>query len=288
MSEKSVPLLPREDAREAALFFVVSALCFLAALAALSARAAWSAADAWTSEVTGQITIRVDDEATRMEALEIIQNYPGIASVRALDRQDAEQLLSPWLGSSGVPDGLPLPWLIAAEARPDHRRVGQSLRTLLESRGIKATVDDHVKWSSDVRHATRSARLVAMGAVALLASTAIAVIAFATHAALLARKDIVDVLHLCGARDRFIAGLFERRFLGLGLQAGVIGAVLAFAAAAFLLFLAKQADSQIWLLPQLSMSRIDGLILGLTPVFAGLAAMLAARVTVLRALAEKI
>jgi cell division transport system permease protein len=33
-------LLPKEDAREAALFFVVCALCFLAALSGLVARAA--------------------------------------------------------------------------------------------------------------------------------------------------------------------------------------------------------------------------------------------------------
>ena len=37
MSRRETPLLPVSDAREAALFFVVGALCFLAALAALSA-----------------------------------------------------------------------------------------------------------------------------------------------------------------------------------------------------------------------------------------------------------
>ena len=61
---KSTPLLPQEDARDTALFFVVCALCFLAALAALSARAAYSAAEAWTSDVTGQITIRIEGEQT--------------------------------------------------------------------------------------------------------------------------------------------------------------------------------------------------------------------------------
>ena len=35
---RETPLLPVEDAREMALFFVVGALCFLAALATLSAK----------------------------------------------------------------------------------------------------------------------------------------------------------------------------------------------------------------------------------------------------------
>ena len=58
MSASSSPLLPREDAREAALFFVVCALCFLASLSGLVARSAYDAAETWTDRVTGQITVR--------------------------------------------------------------------------------------------------------------------------------------------------------------------------------------------------------------------------------------
>ena len=283
----SSSLLPQEDARDAALFFVVCALCFLGALAALSARAAYSAANDWTNDVTGQITIRIEGTPQHLDrALEIIDTFPEITSARALDKSDAEELLSPWLGKNGVPEGLPLPQIIAAEAHPDVKNIGPKLSSAFQQERITATVDDHVVWSEDVRRATDSARLIALVAVALLAATAIAVIAFATHAALLARKEIVNVLHLCGAKDSFIAGLFERRFLGLGLQAGTVGAVLALCAAAFLLYMAKQSDGQVWLLPQLSLSMVDGLILGLTPIIAGLSAMMAARITVIRSLAE--
>jgi cell division transport system permease protein len=125
---------------------------------------------------------------------------------------------------------------------------------------------------------------MAILAVALLGATGIAVIAFATHATLLARRDIVELLHLSGASDGFISGLFERRFLMLGVQAGTVGALLAFGAAAFILFAVKQADQHVWLLPQLSLSLADGLILGLAPLLAGLASMLAAKLTVMRSL----
>lgn len=285
----STPLLPREDAREAALFFVVCALCFLAALAGLSARAAYSAANDWTNEVTGQITVRVEGGDNEMStALQLVRGYPGILEAAPLTAADAEDLLSPWLGQSGVPEGLPLPRLIAASADPTVDNIGARLSAFLRTKGLDATVDDHVQWTQDVRDATQTARLIAMGAVALLIATAIAVIAFATHAALLARKDIVNVLHLCGARDGFIAGLFERRFLGLGLQAGAVGSILAFAATAFMLFVAKQSDTSMWLLPKMSLSLVDGLILGLTPLVAGAAAMIAARVTVMRSLSEMV
>jgi len=46
----------------------------------------------------------------------------------------------------------------------------------------------------------------------------------------------------------------------------------------------RQSDGQAWLLLQLSLWRADGLILGIAPLVAGAAAMLAANVTVRRAL----
>jgi cell division transport system permease protein len=288
MSRKSsTPLLPREDAREAALFFVVCALCFLAALAGLAARSAYAAADTWTDRVTGQITIRIrgdEDEAARAAAL--VAATPGVVSAHALSRAESEDLLKPWLGAAGVPEDLPLPHLIAAEAAPGATDAGERLARELEANGYDATVDDHVVWSAQVKRATDSAGLLALFAVGLLCATAVAVIAFATHAALLARRDMVELLHLSGAKDSYISGLFEHRFLMLGIQAGTAGALLAFGAAAFILFVLKQAEQNVWLLPQLSLSLADGLILGLVPLLAGAAAMIAARVTVLRSLSE--
>jgi cell division transport system permease protein len=105
---------------------------------------------------------------------------------------------------------------------------------------------------------------------------------------MLARRDIVELLHLSGARDDFIAGLFERRFLMLGVQAGALGALLAFATAAFILFAVRQTDEQAWLLPQLSLSLADGLILGLSPLIAGAASMFAANLTVKRSLSDMV
>jgi len=292
MKPSLAPLLPKEDAREAALFFVVCALCFLAALSGLVARSAYSAAGEWTDQVTGQITIRVrGDDAVTARAVDLVKEAPDIISARALDRAEAEELLRPWLGPTGVPADLPLPHLIAVESSPASTGAGgagERLSAILKVANIDATVDDHIVWSEDVKRATDSAGLIALVAVGLLGATGLAVIAFATHATLLARRDIVELLHLTGAKDSFISSLFEQRFLMLGVQAGALGALLAFGAAAFTLFLVKQSDQQIWLLPQLSLSLADGLILGVSPLVAGIASMLAAKVTVMRSLSDMV
>lgn len=281
------PLLPQSDAREAALFFVVAALCFLAALSALTARATYGAAAGWTAEVEGEMTVRLRNADTRAakDATELVERMDGVASARLVSRQEASELLAPWFGTNGLPAGLPLPVLIEVTAAPETRRLAPDIERQLTDAGYQATVDDHSSWAGDVRRSLSTVRLGALAAVALLVATAIAVIAFATHAALLARRDIVDVLHLTGAEDRFIANLFERRFWLLGLRAGTVGAVSALGLAALLVFATGQGGDRSWLLPRLSLGFWDIFILLTTPIIAGFAARAATQITVMRTLA---
>ena len=283
---KETPLLPLEDAREMALFFVVGALCFLAALATLSAKSTYGAARSWTAEVEGELTVSLPDADRRgaEAARKLIESTDGIREARLLSKAEIDALLEPNFGSRGLPESLPLPQLIAVSAEPDVEFIGPTLERRLTEAGFVNAVDEHADWAGDVRRMLAIARLVALTAVALLASTAVAVIAFATHAALLARRDIVDVLHLAGARDRYIAGLFERRFWLLGIRAGAVGALLALGAAAAMIFAVHSSGARTRLLPELSLDFLDLIILIITPLIAGLAARLAARVTVIRSL----
>ena len=283
---RETPLLPVEDAREAALFFVVAALCFLAALAALSAKSTYGAARSWTAEVEGELTVTLQDVDRRAaeDARKLIEKTEGVTSAHLLSKEEIDELRAPNFGNRGLPDSLPLPQLVAVTADPGVVDMGPTLQRVLTEAGYDSAVDEHADWAGDVRRVLAITRLIALTAVALLASTAVAVIAFATHAALLARRDIVDVLHLSGARDRFIASLFERRFWVLGLRAGAVGALLALGAAAAAIFAAKAHGGHAGLLPELSLDYLDLVVLVLTPVIAGLAARIAARVTVIRAL----
>ncbi|MBI1400183.1 cell division protein FtsX [Hyphomonas sp.] len=286
MKPRENSLLPLEDAREAALFFVVGALCFLAALAALSAKSTYGAARAWTAEVEGEFTVSLNgaDATASAEAAKLLAKVEGVETARAFTDAEINALLEPNFGQSGLPSDLPVPRLIAVTAEKGTDDLGPRLSQALHDGGYDAAVDAHSEWAGDVRHMLSVSRIAALSIVALLSATAIAVIAFATHAALLARRDIVDVLHIAGARDRFIAGLFERRFWLLGLRAGTVGALVALASVAVLIALGRSGAERTGLLPQLSLDFPDLAVLVVTPVIAGLAARIAAGITVMRAL----
>ena len=62
-------------------------------------------------------------------------------------------------------------------------------------------------------------------------------VTFATRGAMATNKTVIEVLHFVGAKNRFIAGNFQRHFLLLGLQGGAIGgggAILLFALASMM------------------------------------------------------
>lgn len=289
MMKRETPLLPISDAREAALFFVVGALCFLAALAALTTRGTYKAAEAWGAQIEGDITVvmRDTDRRTAEQAADRVTGLASVFEARILSREEVEALLEPSLGPGGMPDGLPVPILMVVQADTSVGDPAQSIEGVLDDLSIDGDVAGNAGYAENVRGALGVLRLVALSIVALLSATAVAVIAFATHAALLARRDIVDVLHLSGAEDRFIAGLFERRFWVLALQAGLGGSVAALMITALIVFTGSGSDGvEAQLLPRLSLDFWDIVILLVTPLMAGLAARIAARITVLASLKD--
>lgn len=284
---KRTPLLPSEDAREAALFFVVAALCFLASLTGLATRAAYGAAESWVGQVQGELVVRMD-EATEEDAANFAELLLGIRGISAAEpeaREDTEKYLEPWLGKD-LPKDLPVARYIIVQTDHKLKGIPGKIASYGKDYSYEVSVENAEDWAGDVERSLSLLRLIGFVALGLLATIVVSVIAFATHAALLARRDVVNVLHTCGASDRFISRLFEYRFFGLGLKAGGMGALFALFGALLLFFLARQSGDRSWLLPRMSPDIGTFVVLFVTPVVSALVSMIAARITVSRALSE--
>ena len=249
------PLLPPRDGRDGSLMFVIAVLCALACLAVLGTAAADRAVGGWRSDLRASATIQVRPKTgetsaeAAARAAEALAGVKGVSEARALDRSAAVRLLEPWLGKGGVPDDLPIPELVTVDLDPAHPAEAAALNAALVHAGVEGSVDDHSRWVRDIERTALLVRLAALGGAAALALAAAAAIGFATRAGLLARREVVEVLHLSGAEDRFIAGLFLRRFAWLAGLAGVEGAMVA-AVIYAALKLASPGDGFSPLLPQ--------------------------------------
>ncbi len=278
---RPAPLFPRQSVQDRTLGLVIAVLCFLACLCAIAALASDRAASSWRRELGASATVQVRPKAgetaseAAAKAAEALAGAKGVTEARALDREAAEKLLEPWLGKGNIPDDLPLPRLVTVDLDPKQPAGAAALNAALSGAGVDATVDDHSRWIEDVRRTGDIARGVALGALLLFALSAAAMIAFATRATLQARGDVVEVLHLAGAEDRFVAGLVQRRFALLAGEAGAIGAILAAALAAA----AKLAGGENGLTPVLPLAWIDLLAVLPCPLLAAGVAAIAVRRT---------
>jgi len=282
-------LLPPDSGRDRPLFLVAAILVFLACIAALGARGAWVQAQHWTSDLESSLTIQVrpveerDTEADARTAADIARQTDGVREATARDREHAMALLSPWLGDNNLPDDLPVPLMVEVELEPDAVRAGDfatdALQAALDEAGLAASVDDHSRWASAVRRAARTAQTLGLALLALVAGAAAAVVAFAARASLAARIDVIDALHLCGAEDGFIAGLFQRRFFMLGLKSGAAGAVFA-GLVAILASVGGSPADMAFFLPQWAADPFELVLLALAPLLAGLIAAVSARLAV--------
>jgi cell division transport system permease protein len=282
------PLMPRGDARDGGLVFVIAVLCFFACVTAVAALAAGRAAGGWTSQLQDSATVLVrpkggeSADAAAARAAEALADVKGVSEARALERDKAAALLEPWLGKGILADDLPMPRLVALDLDSDHPPSAADLASALKAKDVDATVDDHSLWVRDIVRAGAWAQAAALGVFALTALAAAAVIAFAARAVLASRHEIVAVLHVAGARDGFIAGLLARRFAAMAFVAGVGGALPAVGIAAA----ARLAGGGLGLTPVLPVAWIDLLALLPCPVLAAAVAALAARSAAMRLLRE--
>ncbi len=276
---KPGPLLPRRDARDGALIFVVAVLCFLACLTAVGALAADRAARGWTSQLSDSATVVIQPrgpetpDAAAARAAEVLAGVKGVSEARALEKEKAEALLEPWLGREALIDDLPVPRLVTVDLDPKTPAKAGDLDRALKAAGVDAKVDDHSVWIDDIKRAAGFARWSALAICLLIIAAATAVIGFATRAGLAAHRDVIEVLHLSGAETGFVARLFQTRFATAAGIAGLFGA----GGAAVVAALARLAGGGQGLTPVLPLAWIDLLAVLPAPLLAALTAAVAAR-----------
>ena len=281
-------VMPAAGSTGLPLVLVIAAMCFLASLALGAALSVADVTANWTRDLSGALTIEVKPsdtmapDAQTTAALQLLTSTPGVLSARALSKADITALLEPWLGRGNVTDDLPLPNLIDVRIDPNSPPDFESLAQNLASAVPGAEVDTHRQWQAQLLHAARAAEWLAYAVLIVVASTMVAIITFATRAGLSANKEVVEVLHLTGARDRFIAAEVQRHFLHLGLRGGIIGLFLSIAT--FLLLGAQNGAANMFLVPMYGLKPEYYPALICVPLAAALVAVITARVTVLRTL----
>jgi cell division transport system permease protein len=271
--------------------WIIALMVYLAILALAGSMVLSDMAQRWDKGLAGTLTIQVPPLSdgtptldTRIQAaLGVLHATPGIGKAEPLKREQMASLLEPWLGSGALSADLPVPALIdvtMSGGRIDVRGLAQRLRAAVP--GVE--VDDHAAWLKDVLTIARAVETVALGVVALVGGAAVATVIFVSRAGLAIHGPVVELLHVMGAPDRYVARQFQSHVLGLAVRGGIAGTLLAAAT----LFGLSRAGGEIVadMMPDMNLTPVQLVSLVGVPLTAAILAAVTARLTVMRALAR--
>ena len=287
-SRQAVPL--DRDASGRYMPLLVAIMVYLAALALAGALSMNKLAARWDSGLAGSLTVQLPAEAAAAGSpqlaavLDALAETPGVESVEALDDSAMTDLLEPWLGDAVLTGDLPLPRLVAVTVDPRNPPDLTALNTRLQALAPGAQVDDHQRWLSRLLDLARAVEVMALVVVLLVVLAACIMVAFVTRMGLAAHEQAIELLHLIGAQDSYVARQFQNHALSLGLRGGLLGLALALPTLALARLLLQRVGSGV--LPELSFLAYEWSLFVLLPLAAAVVTMLTARVTVLRTLAR--
>jgi cell division transport system permease protein len=236
------------------------------------------------------VQIAAGDESARDNerdaVVKLLKNTDGIESALPMAKSEVKALLEPWLGSGNVIDDLPIPALIdvklAASSSVDLDALAEKIRDVAPD----AELDDHGSWLQRFINLAENAEFIAAGIVTLVGLATVAIVIFATRAGMAIHHDTIEILHLIGAKDSFIASQFQRHFLRLGLKGGLIGVAIAVLSLLGLSRLSFGLEDA--LIPKLTFSVTLVVVLVALPLLASLLTMITARQTVTSALGRMV
>ncbi len=285
------------DASGRFLPWLVAVMVYLAALALISAMTMSRAITHWQEGLSGTLTIQIPHDqvprggpASKANAapdaiepiLQLLIATPGVREAKVLEPEEIERLLQPWLGAAAGLTDLPVPSLISVTfdtaAEPNLENLAREVSKISPG----AVVDTHQSWLGKVRDLARTVQWVAVLVVALIVGCAIMIVAFATRMGLSVHGHVIQLLHLIGARDSYVASQFQAHVLTFALRGGIAGLLLAVGT----VFLAGRTleGSEAILLPEFVLQPLDWSALLLLPVIVAIVATVTARLTVLRTL----
>ncbi len=284
------PLPLSRDPAARFLPWLMAVMVFVAALALAGTLALSETIARWDRSLSSTLTVQIPAsanggrEALVGEALTVLRDTPGIASAAAVSEDRMAALLAPWLGDDEVVRTLPLPALIDVEVSDRRRLDRPRLQRRLAAVAPGITVDDHGGWLARLVRLGRTVQATAALVALLVGLASVAIIAYTARTGVAVHRGIIELLHLMGARDSFIARQFAGEAGRAALIGGAGGLLLAVAALLAVGLFAAQLDDRT--LPLVTLRPLDWSLLLLLPLAGALIARVTAWLTVMRTLAR--
>ena len=212
----------------------------------------------------------------------MLEAMPEVQKVTPLNDGQLERLLKPWLGDDVDLSNLPMPRLIDVKLKKDAEINFMALAEKLATVAPQASLDNHKLWLNKLINFASGLKMLALSVLALVIGITSGAIFYSTQTSLGLHKDIIEILHLLGAKDTYIAQQYAAKTAVLGFWGGLIGVVFAVPTIFVIAHLAQQIEGGI--INEARLSWGAWTVIFSLPLFSMLVAMQTAYYTVKRTL----
>lgn len=279
------------------LLLLVALMSFLAVLACAGTLSLRAMTERWSTGLENKITIEIRTQSPEGEILSpesikletekvagVLDKNPAIQNFRVMDEHEIKRLVAPWIGEDFSFEDIPMPGLIAVELKTASPEALDSLTATVTGASSAARVDTHREWLQDILRFVKTLQGVALMVALIVAVTTITAISSGVRARMAIYRNQVEILHLIGATDSYIARQFQWHAIIIALLGSLIGTLAGVAMTGLIIFISGQ-DS-VMLVPEISMNAVNLAVFLSLPLLACIISGTTARFTVLRTLAQ--
>lgn len=293
MRHRELPL--SKDSSNLFLKVMISIAVFLFAVTLAGVLSINSMLVNWNTSILGSLTVQiipingVDKLKAKNEtliqqekAVAMLEAMPEVQKVTPLSDGQLERLLKPWLGDDVDLSSLPMPRLIDVKIKKGEEINFLVLAEKLAAVAPQASLDNHKLWLNKLINFAGGLKILALSVLLLVIGITSGAIFYSTQTSLGLHKDIIEILHLLGAKDTYIAQQYATKTSILGLIGGLIGVAFALPTIFIIAHLAQQIEGGI--INEAHLSWGAWLTILSLPLFSMLIAMQTAYYTVKRTL----
>ena len=201
------------------------------------------------SNLTVQVLPLPNYEESKKDLLNIVsflERYPDITEVSVLSDYEIRSLLEPWLGNNVDIELLPIPKLLDVKINTQKNFDYKELTVRLSEVSPQASINDHNLWLSRLLKFINSLKMLALTVLILVASGSVISIVYAAQTSLNVHKEIIQILHIMGATDKYIALNYVKQITTHSIIAGIIGTLIAIPAILIVGSMAKAIEAGIF------------------------------------------
>lgn len=173
----------------------------------------------WKSQLTTHVTLElpasspIASASLQARVLHLLNKTPGVHQAAAVPQKDLETLLQSLVGT-GVALNIPsLPILIDISLSENESLDLANLEARLKNISPQIQVINHRGWQSQIINLIRASVLLSSMLTFLILLSALIATTFAVRTSLLIHRQVIDVLHLIGATNGYIAKQFQLHIL---------------------------------------------------------------------------